>query len=77
GGLTEGLALVHAARQRGLGLMTGCMLSSSLGVAPAFIAAMHGTYADLDAPLLLARDRYNGLRYTGSDVEPPEAVLWG
>jgi L-alanine-DL-glutamate epimerase-like enolase superfamily enzyme len=77
GGLTEGLALIHAARQRGLGLMTGCMLSSSLGIAPAFVAAMQGSYADLDGPLLLARDRPHGLRFTGSDVDPPAVELWG
>jgi len=77
GGLTEGLALVHAARQRGLGLMTGCMLSTSLGIAPAFVAAMQGTYADLDGPLLLAQDRDHGMRFHGSDVDPPEVALWG
>lgn len=77
GGLTEGLALIHAARQRGLGLMTGCMLSTSLGIAPAFVAAMQGTFADLDGPLLLARDRLHGLRFQGSDVDPPEVALWG
>ena len=77
GGLTEGLALIHAARQRGLGLMTGCMLSTSLGVAPAFYAAMHGAFADLDGPLLLAKDRPGGLRFAGSDVSPPEVEFWG
>jgi L-alanine-DL-glutamate epimerase-like enolase superfamily enzyme len=77
GGLTEALALAHAARQRGLGLMTGCMLSTSLGVAPAFVAAMQGAYADLDGPLLLAQDRPAGLRFHGSDVDPPEVELWG
>ncbi len=77
GGLTEALALIHAARQRGLGLMTGCMLSSSLGVAPAFYAAMHGAFADLDGPLLLAQDRAGGLRFDGSDIAPPEVEFWG
>lgn len=76
GGLTEALALVHAARQRGLGIMTGCMLGTSLAIAPAFFVAMHGEYADLDAPLLIA-DRPGGLRYDGSDVWPPEPALWG
>ena len=76
GGLTEALALVHAARQRGLGIMTGCMLSTSLGIAPAFYAAMHGQYADLDGPLLI-EDRAGGLRFEHSDVWPPEAALWG
>lgn len=77
GGLTEALALVHAARQRGLGIMTGCMLSTSLGIAPAFVAAMHSQFADLDGPLLLASDRPHGLRFMGSDVDPPKVELWG
>ena len=77
GGLTEALALIHAARQRGLGVMTGCMLSTSLGIAPAFVAAMQAQFADLDGPLLLARDRPSGLRFQGSDVDPPEVELWG
>lgn len=76
GGLTEALALVHAAKQRGLGVMTGCMLSTSLGIAPAFYVAMQGQYADLDGPLLI-EDRSGGLRFAGSDVWPPEAMLWG
>jgi L-alanine-DL-glutamate epimerase-like enolase superfamily enzyme len=77
GGLTEALALIHAARQRGLGVMTGCMLSTSLGIAPAFVAAMQAQFADLDGPLLLARDRPAGLRFHGSDVDPPPVELWG
>lgn len=77
GGLTEALALIHAARQRGLGVMTGCMLSTSLGVAPAFVAAQQAEFADLDGPLLLARDRVPSLRFSGSDVWPPAVELWG
>ncbi len=77
GGLTEALALIHAARQRGLGVLTGCMLSTSLGVAPAFVAAMQSEFADLDGPLWLARDRAPGLRFHGSDVDPPDVALWG
>lgn len=77
GGLTEALALIHAARQRGLGVMTGCMLSTSLGIAPAFVAAQQASFADLDGPLLLARDRPHALRYAGSDVWPPAVELWG
>jgi len=76
GGLTEALALVQAAKARGLGVMTGCMLSTSLGIAPAFYIAMQGLYADLDGPLLI-EDRADGLRFEGSDVWPPEPVLWG
>ncbi len=77
GGLTEALALIHAARLRGLGLMTGCMLATSLGIAPAFVAAMHGSHADLDGPLLLREDRPGGLVFAGSDIHPPESDLWG
>ena len=76
GGLTEAWALAQGAAQRGLGVMTGCMLSTSLGIAPAFMVAMRGTYADLDGPLLI-EDRPGGLRFEGSDVWPPEPALWG
>jgi L-alanine-DL-glutamate epimerase-like enolase superfamily enzyme len=76
GGLTEALALVHAAKQRGIGVMTGCMLATSLGIAPAFFVAMQGMYADLDGPLLI-EDRTGGMRFEGSDIWPPERALWG
>jgi L-alanine-DL-glutamate epimerase-like enolase superfamily enzyme len=76
GGLTEALALRHAAATRGLGVMTGCMLCTSLAIAPAFMVAMQGSYADLDGPLLI-EDRPHGLRFEGSDVYPPDAMLWG
>jgi L-alanine-DL-glutamate epimerase-like enolase superfamily enzyme len=77
GGLTEALQLVEGARAAGIGIMTGCMLSTSLGIAPAFFAAMNGQYADLDGPLLLSKDRADPLRFSGSDVFPPERALWG
>ncbi len=76
GGLTEALALRHAAATRGLGVMTGCMLCTSLAIAPAFLVAMQGRFADLDGPLLI-QDRPHGLRFEGSDVYPPPAELWG
>jgi L-alanine-DL-glutamate epimerase-like enolase superfamily enzyme len=76
GGLTEALALRHAAATRGLGVMTGCMLCTSLAIAPAFYVAMQGEFADLDGPLLV-EDRPHGLRFEGSDVYPPEPGLWG
>jgi len=76
GGLTEAVALAQAAKQRGLGLMTGCMLSTSLGVAPAFYMGMQSQFADLDGPLLIA-DRPHGIRFEGSDMWPPEPELWG
>jgi len=76
GGLTEALALAHAARVRGLGVMTGCMLGTSLAMAPAFHVAVQSGFVDLDAPLLI-EDRVGGMRYSGSDVWPPEPGLWG
>ena len=65
-----------AGQKSGLGVMTGCMLSTSLGIAPAFHVAMQGAYADLDGPLLI-EDRPGGLRFEGSDVWPPGTDLWG
>jgi L-alanine-DL-glutamate epimerase-like enolase superfamily enzyme len=76
GGLTEALALRHAAAARGLGVMTGCMLCTSLAIAPAFYVGMQSLHADLDGPLLI-HDRPHGLQFVGSDVYPPDAVLWG
>ncbi len=77
GGLTEALKLVHEARARGFEIMVGCMVGSSLAMAPAMLLAHHAAYVDLDGPLLLARDRAPGLRYEGSTVHPPLPELWG
>jgi L-alanine-DL-glutamate epimerase-like enolase superfamily enzyme len=77
GGLTEALAVAQAARQRGLAVMVGCMVATSLAMAPALLAAQQARYVDLDGPLLLARDRSPGLRYDGSLVHPPAPDLWG
>jgi L-Ala-D/L-Glu epimerase len=77
GGLTEGLRLLRAARERGFGIMVGCMVGSSLAMAPAMLLAQGAEFVDLDAPLLLARDRQPGLRYEGSVVYPPKPNLWG
>lgn len=77
GGLTEAMRLIAAAKHAGMDVMTGCMLSTSLGIAPAFYAAMQGRYVDLDGPLLLARDRRPGMTFEGSSVHPPPAELWG
>lgn len=73
GGLTDALALRKAAQARGLEVMIGCMLSTSLSMMPALILAQEARYVDLDAPLLLARDREQGLRYQGSLILPPQA----
>jgi L-alanine-DL-glutamate epimerase-like enolase superfamily enzyme len=77
GGLTEGLALLGAARAEGFKIMVGCMVGSSLATAPALLLAQGAEFVDLDAPLLLARDRQPGLRYEGSVVYPPKPNLWG
>ncbi|MFF8798470.1 MULTISPECIES: N-acetyl-D-Glu racemase DgcA [unclassified Methylobacterium] len=77
GGLTEALKLAHEARARGFEIMVGCMVGSSLAMAPAMLLAHHAAYVDLDGPLLLARDREPALRYEGSTVYPPPPELWG
>jgi len=77
GGLTEALILAGEARRRGFKIMVGCMIGSSLAMAPAMLVAQHAEIVDLDAPLLLAADRVPGLRYDGSTVYPPEPALWG
>ncbi len=77
GGLTEALALEAEARRRGLGIMAGSMVATSLGVAPALLIAQGADVVDLDGPLLLARDREPGLEITGSMIEPPPPELWG
>ena len=77
GGLTEALALAAAARQRGFAIMVGCMIGTSLSIAPAVLLAQQASIVDLDAPLLLAADRNQHLRYEGSLVYPPEPELWG
>src|SRR5437764_6337816 len=77
GGLTEALALAEAAAPRGFAIMVGCMIGTSLAMAPAMLVAQRAQVVDLDAPLLLASDRSPGLRYDGSTVYPPEPALWG
>ena len=77
GGLTEAVMLAHEARARGLSLMIGCMVGTSLAMAPAMLLAHHADYVDLDGPLLLARDRDPALRFEGSTIHPPEPALWG
>ncbi|MGU3359917.1 N-acetyl-D-Glu racemase DgcA [Methylobacterium sp. M6A4_1b] len=77
GGLTEAVMLAHEARARGFSLMIGCMVGTSLAMAPAMLLAHHAEYVDLDGPLLLARDREPALRFEGSLIYPPEPELWG
>jgi L-Ala-D/L-Glu epimerase len=77
GGLTEALAMAEAARAQGFEIMIGCMVATSLAMAPAMLLTEHARFVDLDGPLLLARDRDGGLRYDGSLIHPPDAALWG
>ncbi len=77
GGLTEALAMAEEARALGFEIMVGCMVATSLAMAPAMLLTTDARFVDLDGPLLLARDRPDGLRYDGSLVYPPEATLWG
>ena len=77
GGLTEALALAAAAERRGFAVMVGCMVATSLAMAPAMLVAQRASVVDLDGPLLLAKDRPDGLRYVGSLAYPPEPALWG
>lgn len=77
GGLTEALALASAARGEGLQLMVGCMVATSLAMAPAMLVAQGAAVVDLDGPLLLARDRVPGIRFDGSEMYWPPRELWG
>ena len=77
GGLTEALALRDAARAEGFGIMVGCMVGSSLAMAPAVLVAQGAAIADLDGPLLLAEDRAHPIRYEADRICPPDPDLWG
>jgi L-Ala-D/L-Glu epimerase / N-acetyl-D-glutamate racemase len=77
GGLTEALAMAREAERLGFSLMVGCMVATSLAMAPAMLLAQRARVVDLDGALLLARDRPHGLIYEGSRVHPPTPALWG
>lgn len=77
GGLSEGLALRQAACEHGFEVMIGCMLGTSLAMAPAMLLAQDVRYVDLDGPLLLSEDRPYPLVFSGSTIAPPSAALWG
>ena len=77
GGLTEALALRDAARAEGYSVMVGCMVGSSLAMAPAVLVAQGVEIVDLDGPLLLAEDRDHALKFDAAGVHPPEVALWG
>lgn len=77
GGLTEALALARAAREMGFSIMAGCMVGTSLAMAPAALIGQMASFVDLDGPLLLAKDRAPGIVYDGSIMAPPAPALWG
>ena len=77
GGLTEALALKREAEREGYAVMVGCMVGSSLAMAPATLLAAGAAFVDLDGPLLLAQDRDHPLAYDAAGVHPPDAALWG
>lgn len=77
GGLSEALRLRDAALVEGYGIMVGCMVGSSLAMAPAVLAAQAAMVVDLDGPLLLAEDRETPLKYDAQGVHPSDAALWG
>ncbi len=77
GGLTEALKLADAAEAAGFGLMVGCMIATSLAMAPATLVAQRARFVDLDGPLMLARDREPGIAYEGSTMAPVPPALWG
>lgn len=77
GGLTEALRASAAARGEGLAVMVGCMVATSLAMAPAMLVAQEAAFVDLDGPLLLSADRSPGLAYQGADLQPACGDLWG
>ncbi|WP_153768378.1 N-acetyl-D-Glu racemase DgcA [Labrenzia sp. CE80] len=77
GGVTEALLMEEKARALGFKVMIGCMVGTSLAMAPATLVAQTADFVDLDGPLLLAKDREPGLRFEGSTMYPPSAELWG
>lgn len=77
GGLTEGLELTRKAREQGFTVMVGCMVSTSLSIAPATVIAQYADYVDLDGPLLLAKDQKNALNYREGNVFPTTSEIWG
>jgi len=77
GGLTEALRLADGARQAGFKLLIGCMVCTSLGIAPARLLANTADWVDLDGPLLLGRDREHGLAYENGKIGLPSRQLWG
>ncbi len=74
GGLTEAMAMAHAAQAADMKIMVGCMLSTSLGIKPAFALAQLAHWVDLDGPLLLAKDRADGFRFESGKILPAQSA---
>ena len=77
GGLTEALEAVDFAQQSGFRIMLGCMVCTSLSIAPAFLLGRHADWVDFDGPLLLTRDRFAGITQDSGIIPPPGQELWG
>ena len=77
GGLTEAIELVQTGHKLGFGIMIGCMVGTSLAMAPATLLSPYARFVDLDGPLLMKKDRENGLEFNKGYVSPPEPELWG
>jgi L-alanine-DL-glutamate epimerase-like enolase superfamily enzyme len=77
GGLTAALAMKTAAQAAGFRIMVGCMVATSLSMAPAFLLTQGADFVDLDGPLLLEQDRPDGIAYDGARMSPPSTALWG
>ncbi len=77
GGLSEAIIMAGEAQALGMKVMVGCMVATSLAMAPAMIVAQTADWVDLDGPLLLARDRTPGLQFSGPFILPPSPMLWG
>lgn len=77
GGLTTALTMVAAAEREGIGLMVGCMVSSSLSIAPALVIAQRCAFVDLDGPLWLSADREGGVTERSGIISPPAPAFWG
>ncbi len=77
GGLTEALKMTRAAKEVGLSVMVGCMVSTSLSMAPATVVAQYADYVDLDGPLLLEKDREPAIEYSSNAIAPTGSAVWG
>ena len=77
GGLIEALNMCSSAKKYGLLVMTGCMMCTSLGIAPAQVLASCSDYVDLDAPLFLEKDRPNSMNFDSGKISVAKKILWG